>query len=384
MKKYVTYMEGMFKRHNDFFKRNTVGDMLIFANPSMPGSANFNFGDWRGTDTNFNAFIDIPNPMSEEFLIKHAFDLGIETARMASLIAEFHYDCIQDDWCPAILFHPGAGYEVAMSSGSDLTFTVGADRYGGSYTNGHAIKELDQMEKVFNHDNRWMRYALNFWKGVESQDIKGLTVTPRYNNSPLDLAWDLRGDQIFLDFYENPEQIDQLLQLCAQSIIEIDKIIRSEIPLLREGVGGVKGVAFNRPTMILNGDPLDIISEEQVRRFNNISMETVTGYSKATMLHHHSIGIEKAKVVSEVKGLTVQEILQDPNGPRIANEITDQLIEASLKTPLFIEFPVSDARDNFDALAERLALGRFIVHLFTESAEEAKIYVSKLRKVTAF
>jgi hypothetical protein len=384
MKNFVSFMEEKFKRHNEFFKRNSPGDMLVFSNCWRAGSSNINFGEWRSSETPFNPLIELPNPMSEEFLYKHAFELGAETAREASLIAEFHYDNIQDDWCPAILFHPGAGYQAAMSSGGDLTFIEGTDRYGGTYTKDHVIKDLDQMEKAFNHDNRWIKYAMDFWKGVQSQDINGLTVTPRYNRTPLDLAWDLRGDQIFYDFYECPERFEVLLQLCAQSIIEIDKIFRYESDLLREGVGGAQGVAFTVPTMILNGDPIDIISEEQVRRFNNVSLEIVTSYSKATLLHHHSIGIEKAKVVSEVKGLTVQELYQDPNGPRIANEITDELIEASLKIPVYIEFPVSDAKDNLDALAERLALGRFIVHLFTESAEEAKFYVSKLRKFSSF
>lgn len=384
MKRYVTHMESLFKRHQEFLNRKTPGDMLVLASCNKPGAAKHNFGNWRGKETKFEPFIDIPNPMSKEFLQKHAFDLGVEVVREASLIAEYHYEILQDDWCPAIIFHPGAGYEAAMSTGGDLIFSEGVDRYGGTYTKDHAIKDLSQMDKVFNSDNCWVDYALEFWRGVGTQDITGLTVTPRYAPTPLDLAWDLRGEQLFLDFYESPEMVEEMLRLCAGSILEIDRIMRSESPVLREWVGGVKGVAFSVPTMIMNGDPLDIVSEDQVRLFNNPPLETVCSYSKATMLHHHSIGIEKAKVVSEINGLTVQEILQDPNGPRIADNISDQLIEASLITPVFLEFPVSDIAERFDAITERLALGRFIVHLFVENEEDARYYTSRLRKFSSY
>ena len=135
--------------------------------------------------------------------------------------------------------------------------------------------------------------------------------------------------------------------------------------------------------MILNGDPLDLVLEESVRRFNNPSMEMVTEYSQATLLHHHSIGISKAKVVSEIRGLTVQEIYQDPNGSKIADEITEELVEASLKVPIYIEFPASDTEGNFDEIQEKLAQGRFIVHLYAESAEEARDYLAKMRSVSS-
>jgi len=320
--------------------------------------------------------------MSEEFLKKHAYDLGGEAVREARLNSEFRHDCLQDDYVPGIMFHPGAGYQAAMATGGNLIFAPGTDKHGASYITDRPIKDPHriQPEKIFKHDNQWVKYAIEFWKGVESQDLSGLCVTPRYNRSPLDLAWDLRGDELFYDFYDCPEQVAKMVELCAESIIEIDKILRSEISVLRDTKGGALGISTTKPIMLLNGDPLDLISEKAVKKFNNPAMEMIADYSNAVILHHHSIGISKAKAVNEIKNLTVQEICQDPKGPKIADSISEELIETSLKTPIFLEFPAADIYvDRLDEIAENLSRGRFIVHLWTENIDEARYYLSRIQ-----
>jgi hypothetical protein len=318
--------------------------------------------------------------LSEEFIRKNAFDMGREVVRANQLIAEYHQTELDDDYYPGVIFHPGAGYQAALSTGANVTFGVGTDRYGASYMDTPLLDSLDNVERVFNHDNRWIEYALEFWRGVSSCDLHGLAVTPRYNRSPLDLAWDLRGQDIFTDMHEEPEALEYLLRKCAESIIEIDRIFRREIPLLREALGGAQGVAPGAPTMILNGDPLDLISEEFVLRFNNPPLQKVVDYSPALVLHHHSIGIRNAQAVSRIKGLDVQEIYQDAGEPRTGRSITPELVEASLRTPLFLEFPLADIEEPLEQWAEQLAGGRFIIHFWCDSAEEARHCVEVMRQ----
>jgi hypothetical protein len=383
MKDVIAYLEKNRRNYAAFFRGSRAGDMLVFASCWRPASLDSELGEWRSKNTSHDPVIQIPAPMTEDFLKRHAYELGVEAVRVARLISEFHCECVHDDYSPGIIFHPGAGYQAAMSSGGDVSFAISPDGKGASYTSTRVILDWDTMEEAFHHDNRWLRYAIEFWRGVESKNIEGLTVTPRYNRSPLDLAWDLRGDQIFYDLLDYPHEVDHLLNLCAQSIIEIDKVLRAESRVLREAPGGALGVAFGHPTMILNGDPLDLISGDMVRRFNNPSMEIVTRYAEASILHHHSIGISKSSVVNEIGGLSLQEISQDPNGPRIADSIDTTLIEDSLIHPLFLEFPIFNVAGSLDELAEKLSRGRFIVHLYVRDPDETKTYVDKLRAVTA-
>lgn len=374
------YLQRNREAHKAFFESDRPGDRMIFTSCWKAASSDFDFGGWSSRCFSNEPIVEFPIPMTDEFLKHHAFDMGRETVRLNQLVAEYHQTQLDDDYYPGVIFHPGAGYQAAMSTGANVTFGVGTDRFGASYMEGPLLKTLDETDRVFNHNNRWIDYGLDFWRGVASCDLAGLAVTPRYNRSPLDLAWDLRGAQLFIDLYDEPDGTAQLLMRCAESILEVDQIFRSEIPLLRNGIGGAQGVALARPTMILNGDPLDLISEEMVLRFNNPSLERITDSAMAIVLHHHSVGISRAPPVSRVKSLDVQEIYQDNRGPRIAESISDDLIAASLRTPLFIEFPVSHITQPLEEWAARLVPGRFVVHLWCSSIDEAKRCVHVLRK----
>ena len=131
--------------------------------------------------------------------------------------------------------------------------------------------------------------------------------------------------------------------------------------------------------MFVNGDPIDLISEEMGDRFNNPSVEKLIGYAGSLYLHHHSVGISRASSVSRIKGLSVQEILQDPNGPELLECVDDDLIDASLKAPIELGVNLSHAPD-FDELLERLRQGRFIVHVHTETLNECRNLLDRIRK----
>jgi hypothetical protein len=380
MNKIEEYLQRNKKKHDDFFSNPKPGDLLVFASCWHAASADFNLGDWNSSIISEEPIVEFPIPMTEEFLKTKALDMARETVRINQLVAEFHASQLNDDYYAGVIFHPGAGYQAAMSTGAGITFGKGTDQFGASYMDGPLVTSLESFDSVFNHDNKWIEYGLEFWRGVESCDLMGLSVTPRYNRTPLDLAWDLRGEDIFMDLYDDPEGLDALLKKCAESVIAVDSIFRDEIPILRNGFGGAQGIALNKPTMILNGDPLDLMSDEMVERFNNPALEAVTDYAEGVILHHHSCGVARAKTVSMVKNLDVQEIYQDFSGPRTAQCIDDDMIEASLSTPMFIEFPLEDIQEPLEEWAERLKAGRFIVHLWTETVEEARRCIDILSK----
>ena len=172
MDQVARHMEITQKKHREFFNRDKAGDMLVFVNCWKAGSADINFGDWQSESVSNEPIIEMPSPLSEDFLHNHAFDMGVEAVREARLVAEFHSCCLQDDWCPQVIFHPGAGYQAAMSANTDLIFVVGTNRYGASYIRAPIIDDFENVIDVFSNDNRWIDYAIDFWRGVETQNIE--------------------------------------------------------------------------------------------------------------------------------------------------------------------------------------------------------------------
>ena len=93
---------------------------------------------------------------------------------------------------------------------------------GTSYEGDHVINSLEQVDRlVFDRDNEKCRIVINYWKGVESApDSQYIAIGLIYRSS-LDLANAIRGNELFYDLYDDPEDLDEVVDFCSWSIIEL-------------------------------------------------------------------------------------------------------------------------------------------------------------------
>jgi hypothetical protein len=299
-------------------------------------------------------------PYGQEFIGKHAYDLGIQYVQFARGAASYHRE-LEDDWVPYIWVSWGTGGDTAMLTGGedDVVFYEGYSTFKEPVIKDW--KDLDKLE--LDLDNFWIRSLRKFWRGVESAyDLEGVTVSPSQFRSPMDFAHELRGNDLFYDFYDYPDEVDALIDFCTESIIKITRHLQEEFPILRNAPGGNWGAVFGKDTLWLNGDPVDLISDKMGRRFFVPSIEKLISKIGAVFLHHHSIGYKKAPMLSEIENLAVQEIAQDPNGPKILDFIDDEIIEASRRVPIRLDANLLEV-DDVDQLMEKLSQGRFILYV---------------------
>ena len=322
---------------------------------------------------------DMPASLSEAFLAQHAFDLGIHHIR--ACIAQMS-DLLEtgDDSCAPMWASPtidwGTGATAALFTGGRLVFEEMT-----SYTAEPVVRTWDDIDKVgFQTDSPLVQYELDTWRGISSEYVPGIPVTPHNFRSPLDLANDCRGNGLFTDLYDNTDRVHELLDRCTESIIEAYDFFRAEIPLLREAPGGAWGIGLPDTGMLfLNGDPVDLISIDMGETFNHPYVARLADHADALYFHHHSIGIDRAGSIGKIKGLTVQEVLQDPNGPRIEDCIDEALIAASLKTPIDLTVNLAEFGDALDDALARLRQGRFILHLQTKTLDECRKLIERIK-----
>ena len=362
-------LEARLERQRTFFCE-AKGHFLVFASCSdgvVHPEVTIDLDGW-------------PALVSEDLLEERAFDLGVSKMRSVKATA-VSQQRLDDDSCPfpgwlQATSDWGVGATAALFTGGDVVFEEST-----SYTTAPLLQTWDDLDDLcFNPDNRWVRYDLDLWRGMESEYAEGIPVTPHLFRSPLDLANDLRGNRLFIDLYDHPEQVKRLLDWCTDSIIELDKLLRREIPLLRCAPGGAWGVALPSPGMLfLNGDPVDLISDEMAREFNTPYVEKLIDYAGALYFHHHSVGVSRARTVSAIRGLTVQEILQDPNGPRLVDCVDEKLIAASWETPIDFHVYLTDTPE-LDRVLEQLSHGRFIVRVEGETETDCRRLVERVRR----
>lgn len=358
------------KRQQDFFHKGE-SSLLIFAD----------FTEGRRSAENI---ISTPpgGVLSEDFLQKNAYDLGVRYIRRAKADIADQLEVDSDMLRSGLGIDWGVGATAALFTGDDVIF-----KENTSYSPAPFIRDWNDLDKLeLNLDNRWFEYELACWRGILSEYEEGLPIVTHMYRSPLDLAMDLRGNSLFLDFYDHPDLVHRLLQICTDAIISREKKFKEEISQLHDLPGGVWGVALPEPGMMfLNGDPVDLISPELGEKFNHPYIEKLADFAGNLYFHHHSIGVSRAEDIAHINGLTVQEIHQDPNGPRLIDSITDELIAASRYVP--IDFKVdglNQVHSEWLNLLSRLAEGRFIVRLRAETPSLASRAVEQARRYQNF
>ncbi|MBI2941068.1 MAG: hypothetical protein HYY04_11590 [Chloroflexi bacterium] len=102
--------------------------------------------------------------------------------------------------------------------------------------------------------------------------------------------------------------------------------------------------------------------------------------------HHHALGVRQAAHVALTRGMLVQEIYDDINCPttvevlREGGRRSEEIVEASLKVPIFIHFVRAAALDRLLPIVKG---GRFILAVLCDDQSEATESVRKVRKASA-
>lgn len=312
--------------------------------------------------------------LSEEFLSKHAYDLGIQTALWAAHDLAVH-EQVDDDALPGHAIDFGTGSTASLFTGGEVHF----EEYT-SYSLDTFVKTWDDIDRLkFDPDNRWVRYDLDFWRGFSSAYTPGLAVSPHFFRSPLDLANDLRGNQIFIDMHDEPEQVDRLVTVCTDMIIDAVDFLRQEIPLLREAPSGIWGMASSSPDIVVvNGDPVDLISVEMGQRFDRPHIERLCREAGPVFFHHHTLGVSRVTSVAKMEGIFVQNFIYDPKCPKVLDIVDDEWIAASSRAPIDVCQDLTEAKD-LDAVLAKMAQGRFIVHCYGKTSDECNDLIARVR-----
>ncbi len=312
--------------------------------------------------------------LSEEFLEAHAYDLGIQTALWAAHQLVVH-EPVDDDALPGNAIDFGVGSTTSLFTGGEVSF-----REYTSYSLDTFVKTWDDIDRLkFDPDNRWVKYDLEFWRGFSSAYAPGIAASPHFFRSPLDLANDLRGNQIFIDMYDEPEQVDRLVARCTDMIIEAAAFIRQEIPMFAEAPSGIWGMATSSPDIIvINGDPVDLISVEMGERFNHSHIDRIGREAGPVFFHHHTLGTSRVTSVAKMKGIIVQNFIYDMKAPKILDIVDDEWIAASKRVPIDVCQDLTEAKD-LDAVLAKMAEGRFIVHCHGRTIAECNELIARIR-----
>jgi len=258
---------------------------------------------------------------------------------------------------PEVYF--GIGAVTAAMSGEPVQFMSDTSWCEPNYS------DWDFLEKFsFDPDNVWIRFhtmvlqdMINKWEG-------DYCLLPYLHRSPLDAANGLRGNDLFMDLYDDPDCASKLIMKCADWSIACERHLKEATNWPKELPRGAWVIALPDDCVFVNGDPVDLVNTQHQAEFDRPSTGKLFTQTGGGFFHHHALGLRQAENVAQTKGLVVQDILNDPGiTPVITQmiqneEIAQKIIHASLKAPVRIW---CDFANNIEEMIPILEQGCFIL-----------------------
>jgi hypothetical protein len=332
-------------RQRAFFNDRSPGQILVFRSEGYPNVSGRFFERLEGQGPEELCRREIIRPLVAAYLTEMA-----EACR-----SQFVLD---DDYIPSAEIYFGIGSITASMCGR------AARVLSGTSWCEPAIITLDDLDCVrFDPGNGWIRLMLMIYEALLEVWREDFCFMPTYMRSPLDAAWGLRGEAIFLDLYDCPERVDALLDRCVGWALQFEAYIQETLDEPREWGRVVWGTLISAGAHFVNADPADLLSERLCARFEAPSTAKMACGLAGLFYHHHQMGIRHVSDVADVPCLLVQQIQNAPNGPSVADllvrdeTIREAVVAASLRVPIMLQ----GEPGILDELLAILKRGRFIL-----------------------
>jgi hypothetical protein len=233
---------------------------------------------------------------------------------------------VQDDYVPDIFIHHGIGIHSAFVAGQPI---FGED----TSWSGRVIEtwaDLDHLQ--LSEDNPWFRVLCHTADLFVEKLYGQVGIATFYHYSPLDLANALRGNQIFLDFYDSPDEVRRLLNFCAKAILWLEERLWRITGDLQGGTP-LWGSWLPGHALMMSEDIADLCEPEAYPRWAQPWTQNVIDRFQGALIHNHALGMHVQQKIAQLKALQVLQISEDPNQPHPIDHLP-HLIQVTGGIPL--------------------------------------------------
>lgn len=237
----------------------------------------------------------------------------------------------------------------------------------------------ERMESLrYDPANRWVRVFRemhDFWRTHGRGRCLAIT---HQHYSPLDLANALRGNELFVDFYDRPDEVHRLLQLCTDAITAFEEDLRPVVGELMERIGvPFWGAMAPCGSMFVSEDVMDLVGPELASEFGLPWTRKLQERFGILTVHHHMLGRKVHRVVGQETHHSLVQVTNDPNCPP-AMACVAELAEASGDNALMLDCSAEEILSNLDELKKI----RAVLICNCQDGELARRVVQEVRSIS--
>ena len=226
------------------------------------------------------------------------------------LFARFH-ETIDDDFVPSTSPWYGIAEHTAFLGGH-VDFTEAT-------TFHHQICDNleDWRSLTLDRENLWIKLVVGGIAYMRQKWEEFIPVRMRGASGPSDIANAIRGNELFYDIYDEPEELAEMMKLCS-------KAVNFTLDLQREQATKINGGSINGFGVWTPGKHVGHISEDFSTMISRDlyeehflgALEDCVKDCDSAMLHVHSLGERMIPVFAQVDKISIMELSSDPNCAR--------------------------------------------------------------------
>ncbi|HQJ51126.1 MAG TPA: hypothetical protein PKW05_05055 [Anaerolineae bacterium] len=274
---------------------------------------------------------------------------------------------VLDDYVPDIFIHHGIGIHSAYVAG-DIEFSPDT-----SWSRPVIHDWSDLSRVVVAEDNPWLQ-VLEQTARLYAERLGGQAgIATFYHFSPLDMANALRGNQLFLDFYDAPEHVQRLLDLCTAAIMALEDRLW---PIVGGVAGGTPlwGSWLPGHCIMMSEDVANLCKASDYPRWAAPWTQRVIDRYDGALIHNHALGLHDQPYIARLRGLRVLQISEDPNRERPLDHL-----EELIKTTGGVALQVYCRPDEIERAVALARGGKVILQTSTDDVATANEIVRYVR-----
>lgn len=279
---------------------------------------------------------------------------------------------LDDDLIPAI----SAWYGIAEHT----AFIGGEAEYGDQTSWHHAFIhdwEKDRPKAKLDENNTWLRLVVDGLAYYSEKTDGRYAVKLRGGEGAMDIANMARGNEMFYDFFEYPDELHEFLDFCASAA-------RYTLSKQAEAAGSYMGgiiTGFDvwlpgNSTGHLSEDASVMISPDQFREFALPHTNKITAGFDHVFMHTHSAGSHNIPEIAKIDNVDYLEISNDPNAPK-SIEIYKQLADQLKDMTIVVSTTIEEIKGNMEFLADK----KTILWYDAKTLKDAEEAVSLARSI---
>jgi len=278
---------------------------------------------------------------------------------------------LRDDLLPAITPWYGIAEHSAFIGG-EVDFS---DNTSWHHKLINSYEDMDKL--VLNENNIYLKLVIEGMKYLKKKSKGRYFVKLRGANGPMDIANVIRGNDIFYDFFEKPDNLKILMNFCKEAA-------RFTLNMQKNIADNIDGGIITGFDTWMEGNSIGHISEDASTMISNahynefgrpFTLSLVSEYDHVFM-HIHALGAHNIPNIVTIPNIDFVEISNDPNCKRAIEVYKDY--ENILKNKVTcVLLTLDEIRDNIGFLKEN----KTIIWYDAINLEDANEAISLVREI---